>query len=330
MRVFGRIAAGLAIFLVLIIAIAYALLQRPDIPYETLEARYAAPTSHFVDLPSGVRAHYRDDGISNATVVLLVHGFGDSFLSWEKWIDILSKTFRVITVDVPGHGLTRAPDDWSPTAEAQVEFIDQFATATQLPPFAIAGNSMGGTIAWRTTLSHPDRVRALVLVDAGGFPNAKPAEQPWAFQLLGTPVGRWALEHLETHALTKASLQNTLLNNPLVTDEFVTRWIDVQRAPGHRRILMWRPGDAGVSDQTFRYLTADPTLLSTIAVPTLVLWGEQDPLIEAASAEKFGKAIPGATVILYPNVGHMPQLEVPDKSGADVEAFLRRVLIERP
>ena len=188
---------------------------------------------------------------------------------------------------------------------------------------------MGGTIAWRTTLAHPERIRALVLVDAGGFPNEKQAEQPWAFQLLGTPVGRWALEHLETHAITKASLQNSLLNNPLVTDDFVTRWVDVQLAPGHRRILMWTPSGEDTSGAAFKFTKADPVQLSTIGVPTLVLWGEKDPLIEPASARKFGAAIPGATVIIYPNVGHMPQLENPDQSAADVGAFLKRALMER-
>ena len=329
MKLFGKIAAGLIVFLIAVVAIAYAVLQRPDMPYETLEARYAAPTSHFVDLPSGIRAHYRDDGDPGAPTVLLVHGFGDSFLSWARWIDILSRNFRVVTVDVPGHGLTRAPESWTPAAAAQVAFIEEFAATTKLPAFAIAGNSMGGTIAWRTTLAHPERIRALVLIDAGGFPNEKQAEQPWAFQLLGTPVGRWALEHLETHAITKASLQNSLLNNPLVTDDFVTRWIDVQRAPGHRRILMWTPSAEGASGAAFKFTTADPAQLSAIRVPTLVLWGEKDPLIEPASARKFGAAIPGATVIIYPNVGHMPQLESPDQSAADVKAFLKRALTKR-
>ena len=329
MKLFGKIAAGFIVFLIAVVAIAYAVLQRPDTPYETLEARYAVLTSHFVDLPSGIRAHYRDDGVPSAPTVLLVHGFGDSFLSWTQWIDILSRNFRVVTVDVPGHGLTRAPESWIPTAAAQVEFIDQFAAAVKLPAFAIAGNSMGGTIAWRTTLAHPERIRALVLVDAGGFPNEKQAEQPWAFQLLGTPVGRWALEHLETRPITKASLQNSLLNNPLVTDDFVTRWVDVQLAPGHRRILMWTPSGEDTSGAAFKFTKADPVQLSTIGVPTLVLWGEKDPLIEPASARKFGAAIPGATVIIYPNVGHMPQLENPDQSAADVGAFLKRALMER-
>ncbi|MFT3723356.1 MAG: alpha/beta hydrolase [Hyphomonadaceae bacterium] len=328
MKLLGKLAAGFAVLLLLVAGVGYLVLQRPDIPYEELEARYAVPTSHFLDLPDGVRAHYRDDGDPAAPTVVLVHGFGDSFLSWAPWINILSRNFRVITVDVPGHGLTRAPESWAPTPAAQVEFIDAFATAAKLPAFAIAGNSMGGAIAWRTTLMHPERIRALVLVDAGGFPNEKQAEQPWVFQLLATPVGRWALEHLETRPLTKASLQNTLLNNPLVTDAFVTRWVDVQLAPGHRRILMWTPGGESAG-AAFKFTKADPAQLATISVPTLVLWGEKDPLIEVAAARKFGAAIPGAAVITYPNVGHMPQLENPDQSAADVDAFLKRAMVER-
>ena len=100
MKLFGKLAAGFVALVLLVVAIGYAILRRPDIPYETLEARYVTPTSHFVDLPSGVRAHYRDDGNPSAPLVLLVHGFGDSFLSWAPWIDILSRDFRVVTLSL--------------------------------------------------------------------------------------------------------------------------------------------------------------------------------------------------------------------------------------
>ncbi len=319
MKALGKIALGILAFIVAGAAIGYVALRRPDIPYETLEARYAVPTSHYVDLPGGVRAHYRDDGDPSAPTVLLVHGFGDSFLSWAPWIDVLSKNFRVVTVDLPGHGLTRTPADYVSSSDAQIAFIEAFATAANLPPFAIAGNSMGGHVAWRTTLAHPERVRALILVDAGGFPNENQQKPPLAFQLLATPFGRWALENLETRPLTKASLRNSLMNNPLVTDEFITRWVDVQRAPGHRRILMSTLGGLD---------PADPAKLATIHVPTLILWGEGDPLIQVSAAHKFAQAIPGAVLITYPGVGHMPQLEAPDRSVADADAFLRRVLAE--
>lgn len=321
-----KVVIGIVAALAVLAAALIAVLWRGDIPFETLEERYSAATSKYVDLPGGVRAHYRDDGPRDAPVLLLVHGFGDSFLSWAGWIDALSQDYRVITVDVPGHGLTRTPPGYVPTANGHVEFIEAFAAATELPPFAIAGNSMGGGIAWRTALAHPERVRSLILIDAAGFANEAPANAgppPLAFRLLGTPVGQWALKHLETRPLTKASLQASLLGNPLVTDEFINAWVDVQRAPGHRDILMstMAGGAAG---------RADPAQLATIRAPTLIQWGESDPLIQRAAADRFAAAIPGSELIVYPDVGHMPQLEIPERSAADAHAFLQRALAAGP
>lgn len=319
MKLLGKIMLGILAAVVVLAAGAVAVLWRPDIPYATLEARYAVPTSKYVDLPGGVRAHYRDDGPREAPVVLLVHGFGDSFLSWAPWIDILSTDYRVVTVDVPGHGLTRTPPGYAPSADAQVAFIEDFSAALELPPYAIAGNSMGGSIAWRTALAHPERVRALILIDAGGFmPPPSNEPPPLAFRLIGSPVGQWWLKHLETRPLTKASLQSTLMGNPLVTDEFITRWVDVQRAPGHRDILMATMGGAGGA--------ADPAALATIRAPTLIQWGEGDPLIGVFAARRFNEAIPGSRLIVYPGLGHMPHLEAPAQTAADAQAFLREAL----
>jgi pimeloyl-ACP methyl ester carboxylesterase len=101
----------------------------------------------------------------------------------------------------------------------------------------------------------------------------------------------------------------------LITPFIVDRWADFQRAPGHRAILMSIDMSA----------PAKPTseLLSAIMAPTLVLWGENDLLIESAAARKFAAAIPGAKLITYAKVGHLPQIEIPQRSAADVAAFLK-------
>lgn len=312
----GRILLGAIVVILIAGTVAWFALRRDDIPYETLEARYAAPTSRYVELASGVRAHYRDDGPQDRPVLLLVHGFGDSFLSWEPWINVLSREFRVVTVDVPGHGLTRAPADYEPSSDAFVAFIGEFTQAVGVERFAVAGNSMGGGLAWRTALAHPDRVRALVLLNAAGFANENPAPPSLAFRLLTTPFGRFLLENIETRPLTGASLRGNFVDASVVTDEFVNRWVEVQRAPGHRRILMSIAGGG----------EADPATLSAIDAPTLVQWGDQDRLLDVASARKFADAIPNAELIIYPNVGHMPQLEIPERSAEDALVFLRRAL----
>jgi pimeloyl-ACP methyl ester carboxylesterase len=322
MTLLRNIALGLIAFLVLAAGLGWLALRRPDIPFETLEARYAVPTSRYVDLPGEVRAHYRDDGAPDAPVVLLVHGFGDSFMSWAAWIDVLKTDFRVITVDLPGHGLTRTPPGYTPSAAAQVAFIDDLAGALDLESYAIAGSSMGGGVAWRTALANPEAVWGLVLVDAAGFPNETSAPPPLAFRLLMTPFGRFLLEHLETRPITRESLKADFVNTAIVTPKFVEDWVAVQRAPGHRRILMQTLSGAGAP--------ADAATLATITAPTLVLWGEQDQILHVASARKFADAIPGAVLITYRDIGHLPQVEAPKQSGADAAAFLRRVAPVQP
>jgi pimeloyl-ACP methyl ester carboxylesterase len=98
------------------------------------------------------------------------------------------------------------------------------------------------------------------------------------------------------------------------SSRFVDRWAELQRAPGHRAILMSINLASG---------HATPELLGRITVPTLVINGESDVLIEPASARKFAAAIPGAKLIIYPQVGHLPQIEIPQRSAADVAEFLQ-------
>jgi pimeloyl-ACP methyl ester carboxylesterase len=87
---------------------AFWYLSQPDIPRATLEAKYAGPPSQFVTLPEGTRAHVRDRGPRDALAVVLIHGSNASLYTWEPWAKRLSDMFRVITLDLPGHGLTGA------------------------------------------------------------------------------------------------------------------------------------------------------------------------------------------------------------------------------
>jgi pimeloyl-ACP methyl ester carboxylesterase len=310
----------IAVLLLIIVVAGWLLLRGPDIPYATLEAKYAVPdpASHFVDLPGGYHVHYQDEGDRGLPLLVLLHGFGDSFTSWEGWVRELKTRRRIITLDFPGHGLTRAPEGTALTMESLADFVDSFAATLGLPKFAVAGNSMGGGVAWQLAVRHPDRINALILVDAAGFPNEKPpGEVPLAFRILKYPIGRTFLQNIDNRFLIREGLRTDVYNKSLITPAFVDRWAEFQRAPGHRAILMsvnlgGQPGDLAAT-------------LSTIKVPTLVLWGDSDPLLEAASARKFAAAIPGARLITYPQVGHLPQIEIPARSAAAVAEFLDNV-----
>jgi pimeloyl-ACP methyl ester carboxylesterase len=313
-----KVLGIIAVILLVVAAAGWMLLRGPDIPYASLEARYTDASSRFVDLPGGYHVHYQDDGDPGLPVLVLLHGFGDSYTSWEGWVRELKSRRRIVSLDFPGHGLTRAPEDSVLRADGLADFVDSFAAKLALPRFAVAGNSMGGGVAWQLAVRHPERVNALILVDAAGFANTTPpSEVPLAFRILRYPIGRAFLRNIDNRFLIREGLRTDVYDKSLITPAVVDRWAEFQRAPGHRAILM----NVNLGAQS----AATAAQLGTIQVPTLILWGEQDPLIEPAAAAKFAAAIPGSKLIYYKQVGHLPQIEIPARSAADVLEFLNTV-----
>jgi pimeloyl-ACP methyl ester carboxylesterase len=315
-----KVAGVILVVVLVLLAAAWLKLRGPDIPYAALEARYADGDSRFVDLPGGLHVHYQDIGGPPAgaparPVLVLLHGFGDSFTSWDGWVHDLKGKFRIIVPDFPGHGLTRAPQGYELEGAGLADVIDALAAKLELPKFAVAGNSMGGGVALELAVRHPQRINALILVDAAGFPNEGPPPAiPLAFRILQYRLGRAFLRNIDNRPLIDQGLKTDVYDKSVVTPALVDRWAEFQRAPGHRAILMsFHPTSFG---------QASAAALHDIGVPTLVLHGESDPLIEPASARKFATAIPGAKLILYPHVGHLPQIEIPQRSALDVAEFL--------
>ncbi|HMK87442.1 MAG TPA: alpha/beta hydrolase [Steroidobacteraceae bacterium] len=310
-----RILLTIVAILVILLAAAWLKLRGPDIPYSTLEAKYAGSASRFVDLPGGLHMHYEDEGQPAAPLLVLLHGYGDSYTTWDGWVRELKDKFHIIRPDFPGHGLTRAPSSYRLDAESLADLIDAFAARLELPKFAVAGNSMGGGVAWEIAVRHPQRLDALILVDAAGFPNEKPqARVPLAFRILRYRLGRALLRNIDNRPLIEEGLKADVYDQSVITPAFVDRWAELQRAPGHREILM--------SVNPAAFSRASAAVLGAITVPTLVVNGENDILIEPASARKFAAAIPRAKLILYPKVGHLPQIEIPGRSSLDVAQFL--------
>ena len=314
----------IAAFIVLIIAalllgiilVAWLWLRAPDVPPATLHAKYLGANDFFVDLPGELHLHYRDQGPKDKPVLLLLHGYGDSYATWEPWVALLLDRYRVISLDLPGHGLSDAPADYQLDSDAYARVVTDFAAQLQLPRFALAGNSMGGGVAWKVALAAPQRLSALILVDAAGWPAANPGQSPsLAFRILAHPLGRKLLEHIDNRPLIAQGLKAQVYNPALITEALVARWADYQLLPGHRRILM--------SAQPGGHSQATPELLANIKLPTLVLHGASDSLIPPSSARKFADAIAGARLIIYPDAGHLPQREVPEQSARDVAAFLQ-------
>lgn len=306
----------LSLVLLLAALAAFLWLRAPDLPAAELEARWATPADRYLALGEGLRLHYRDEGPADAPLLVLLHGYGDSYATWEGWAAALRATHRVISLDLPGHGLTAAPEGTVLDRAAQARLVAAFADKLKLPPYVVAGNSMGGGVAWQLALQAPQQLRGLVLVDAAGWPM--PAGTPsLAFRILAHPWGRALLARIDNRPLIRQGLTAQVGDEALITDELVDRWALYQRYPGHRPILMSAAPGAQAP--------ATAELLAGIHLPTLVLHGQVDPILPLEHGRRFAAAIAGAELIVYPGVGHLPQREIPQRSAADVAAFVARL-----
>ena len=137
---------------------------------DDLIQRYANRNSQFIDI-GGARAHVRDEGNKDGIPIVLIHGSMGSLHMWEGWVDRLKDRARLISVDLPGHGLTGAWPREEYTIEAYADFIEVLADTLNLDRFALVGHSMGGAVAWTFAATRPDRVSQLILVDSAGIPR---------------------------------------------------------------------------------------------------------------------------------------------------------------
>ena len=191
--------------LLLVAAIAIAAMVRPDIPLAKLLPEYGAAPSKFIEI-EGMRIHYRDEGAGQPLVLL--HGFGSSLYTWDRWVRQLAGTRRLIRLDLPGFGLTGPAPDGDYSAERYVRVVAALLDSLGVERTDIAGNSMGGRTALMFALAHPERVRKLILVDAGGF---APMPPPMLFRLANTPiVGRWLVLHVTPRFVVCRNLEGGL------------------------------------------------------------------------------------------------------------------------
>jgi pimeloyl-ACP methyl ester carboxylesterase len=277
---------------------------RVDVPRETLAPKYAPEPSRFV-LLEGMQVHFRDEG--KGPPLFLIHGTSSSLHTWDGWAARLSSHRRVIRLDLPGYGMTGPAPDADYRAERQARIVGELMDHLKIERADFAGNSMGGRVA----LTNPQRVRKLVLVDAAGLSGQVP---PPIFKVARTRGVGKILTVVSPRWLVKRNVQDVYGDPNRVTEALVDRYYDLTLAAGNRRALVDR-------------LTgpADPDLdarLGEIHAPTLILWGDRDRWIPVAFAARFQTGIRGAKVIQYPDAGHVPMEELPDKTSADADAFL--------
>lgn len=281
-----------------------------------MKAKYANSSSRFLNLGNNLSVHTRDEGKVDGPVLLLIHGSNASLHTWEPWVAQLSGKYRIVSLDLPGHGLTGPNPSHDYHYATFVDVVDQVMTKLDIPKFAIAGNSMGGGVAWHYALVHPEKVTALGLIDAAGAPQWQAKSVPIGFRLARMPVARDLMRYITPRSVIAKSLRQSVSNQAIVTDAMIDRYWDLLLYPGNRQATL---------DRFALVHNIEPgtkEALAAIKVPTLIMWGDEDSLIPVSSARWFAEAIPQARSVIYPGIGHVPMEEIADKSAQDMDAFL--------
>jgi len=290
-----------------------------EIPFAELNTRYGLPASHRFEPQPGLIVHYTDEGNPAGRTLILVHGFAASVHAWRPWIERLAADYRLIAIDLPGHGLTEAPKGYRATLEGNAGLIDSLADHAHVSRFVLAGHSMGGAVSLGYAMSRPERLDALVLVDSAGWPgeDGRKSSGPPAFVqlLINNPVGRTIAKWFDPRLFAGGGLKSAYLDETMVTDAVVDRYAELALAPGHREILLTQ------QSRPAKRVTGDD--FRKIAMPTLVLAGEKDKLIPTEDARAIAAAIPGARIVTFPEGGHLPMEQLPDQSAKDLRDFLK-------
>lgn len=277
-----------------------------SIPKADIEKKYASSESKFIEV-SGMRVHYRIEG--KGPVVVLLHGMLASLHTWDGWMDRLTKSYTVVRLDLPGFGMTdAAAKDFQYTPEACIKIIADTIDALKLKKFVLIGNSLGGYFSWKYTITHPERVEKLILIDSVAYDQ----DVPLPITLMTMPV---------------VGSMATVITPKFVIDHFVAQVygdknrVRVEIKDRYYELLM-REGNRDSCKsilEEMKTASGNPHVSDGLSslnrkLPILVMWGQLDPWVPVTCLERWKKDLPDAEYLIFEKEGHIPMEENPEET----------------
>ena len=299
-----------ALIILLIVLIKGAIYS--DISVEELKKEYANEYSKFIEI-NEMQVHFRDEG--EGFPIVLVHGTASSLHTWDAWTNELKKTNRVIRMDLPAFGITGPNKNADYSIESYTTFLHSFVEKLNLEKFHLAGNSLGGNIAWNYAAEHPAKVEKLILVDASGLPTNK--EPPAIFKMAKTPVLRSLFLYVTPKMLITKNIKEVYADDDKVTDELVTRYHKMALRAGNRQAFIDR---AKTDFKLDAKINTDR--LKSIQTPTLLIWGAKDLWIPLDNGKRMNRILVNSKLEVLENSGHVPMEENPKESLELLKNFL--------
>ncbi len=256
-------------------------------------------------LTTGPRLHYAERGDPTGEAIIFLHGYSDSWFSFSRVLPLLSPEYHAFALTQRGHGDSDKPECCYTPGDFATD-VDAFMDAVGVEEATLVGASTGALFAQRVTLSYPRRVSSLVLI----------APQTPAHEVLsGFLEDVRALEDPVPPEFAR-EFQESTIYHPVPQEFLDTVVSESLKLPAR----VWRD----YMEQAVLSIDHDYVLpLREIDVPTLILWGEQDPLFPREEQERLAAAIPGATLKVYPETGHAVHWDRPGWVVRDLEAFMK-------
>lgn len=277
--------------------------------------------SQFVTL-DGIQVHYKTAG-SGEPVYLLLHGFLANTYTWHRVFDDLSISGRVIAFDRPAFGLSGRPLQWegeNPYSMAsQVKLAIALLDHLEVEKAILVGNSAGGTVAAEVALAHPERVQALVLVDAAIFSGGGAPD--WIKLLLATPQAR-RIGLFVVRRLTSSGNVGRVIELAWHDPKSVA----LETLEGYRSTFQVENWDKALWEFTLASRESGlAERIQQVQAPVLVLTGDDDRIVPTEDSIRLAGEIPGAELVIFPNCGHVPQEECPQAFIQALQEFTDRL-----
>jgi non-heme chloroperoxidase len=258
-----------------------------------------------VQLSTGVQLHYVEQGRQDGPVLVLLHGYTDSYLSFDRVLPLLPRSFHVYALDQRGHGDSSRPECCYSQSDFAAD-VAAFLDSQGIHRAVLVGHSMGSFIAQQVALEYPERVQALVLI--GSAPTVH-----------GNPVADELMAYVDTLSdpidpAFVRDFQASTFYRPIPPSFLDTAVSESLKVPAR----VWQAALAGLiaEDHSSR--------LGDITVPTLVVGGDQDGFFPVAEQRALAEALPRGSFALYSDTGHAPHVELPHRFVHDVKVFLRQ------
>jgi pimeloyl-ACP methyl ester carboxylesterase len=295
------------IFVLFTLLLLFTLNKTNDIPLEELKVEFKNKNSRFVEV-DGIFVHYVDEG--NGIPIILLHGTGASLHTWDLWSEKLKDKYRVLRITLPGFGLSGPRSDKKYKIKDYVNLLESFVELMGIEKFYLAGNSLGGSIAWLYTSFYQKKVKKLILINSSGF---ELDEMPFVIRIARNNYLNFLIKKTSPQFLIKKSLKEVFYDDNLISKSITDRYYKLNLREGNRQAFIDR-ALVNYTDYTPR--------LKKIKSPTLILWGKNDEWINVKYAQKFKTMIKASRLSIMNETGHIPMEERPFESLEIVMDFL--------